>query len=178
MAGNDQRFEASMEDVRQVTRDVTDPAGVVIGVGYGTGDDLIMASIATGGDRWSTSFFNLGFPRPIGDLSFFRKSIELIRPFEAFIAIEDNERSLNAYEKQRRFLNFERPPILRWFHYVDSNLADSIGGVDRCLAAPVFKAEQLCDGVLLQVTSEWFDNSNPEHRAVQLEAMRYLGLDD
>jgi hypothetical protein len=179
-ADREKDFEMTSECISKRARSVNSPSGMLLGAEASLGSGFILALIATGGDKWSTSFFRIMFnrPRKFPDLSFFRKAVEVVRPFEAFIAVYSNEQELNAYERQRQHLKFDRPATLRWFHYLNAELVSSVGGIRRCLSAPVFKAERICQGVLFQVTKEWFDNSNPEHRDAQLRAMEYLGIED
>jgi hypothetical protein len=123
--------------------------------------------------------FHVDFSRcaKLPELSYFRESIDLFRPFEAFIADERNELDLDANGRQRNYPDFERPAIIRWYHYLDAQLAESIGGSTRCLSAPVFKAEAFCDGVLLQLTKQPFDATSRQHLHAQRKVMQYFGLE-
>ena len=140
----------------------------------------IVLSIKTGGTKWVPSWFNSDFSRTqeLPDLSYFRESIELIRPFEAVIldlANEDELRTRGVVKPRIEPLG-SGVTSLRWFHYLDSSLARKIGGLSRCLEAPVFRVEQFCEGVLFQLTRDPFDAQNETHRLVQRRAMKYIGL--
>lgn len=141
-------------------------------------ENPIIAITTTGADEWGRDFFDIDFSRCelLPDLSYFRRSIEVCRPFEACITDNQNEVDLDAQERQRRFPNFEGPAILRWYHYMDEPLVEALGGFDHCLRTPAFKVERFCEGVLFQLTEEPFEACNTLHKDYQLRAMRHLGL--
>jgi hypothetical protein len=145
---------------------------------YSVEDDFIGLLIDVGSVSWMYDEVRVDLIRTqrVPDVSFFKQSIEIIRPFLAVVADLNNERDLRAQEREQG-TDFKRPAVLRWVHYMDANLAEAVGGVDYCLGAPAYKVERFCDGVLFQLTEEPFDNDNPEHRHIQLEAMKYLGVD-
>ena len=136
----------------------------------------IVLKMAMGGDEWSPNFFTTDFSRTsvLPDLQFFKRAIQSIRPFESFILDENNERELRRELSTKP--RSEVPLILRWFHYMDSSLVDLVGGVQRCVETPAFKVDPFCDGVLFQLTEAAFEADNPQHKRLQLAAMRHLGL--
>ena len=122
--------------------------------------------------------FNLDFgpngPTPTAALV--RSGVDALSPFEAFVAELNNEHTMRAYARQNAIHGFSRPAIIRWFHYLDATLVDSVGGVLRCMGAPVAAAHEIQGGVLIQLTFDLFDPENQEHLAIQQNTMRYLGL--
>lgn len=97
--------------------------------------------------------------------------IELTRPYEAVVSDIENTRML-----EEKFDVNKVPRAIHWLHYLNKEQADKFGGIEFCLKAPVFKAEQFCDGVLLQLCEEPFDNASSRHFELQAEAMDYFGL--
>ena len=140
----------------------------------------IVLSVATGGEKLAPNWFTADFTRTqeLPDLSYFRRAIELIRPFEAMILDLDNDESLRSMGVvvSRISPPGSRVTSLRWFHYLDRTLSEKIGGISHCLMAPVYRVEPFCDGVLIQLTDEPFDAQNPEHFLVQRRAMQFLGI--
>jgi len=118
----------------------------------------------------------MGDPRKVPDLSYFERSIEIFHPFEAYVAESENEYQLNAYNRQQAIPQFDKPAIIRGFHYLDEGMASSIGGINFCLKAPAWHVERFCDGVLIELVPGLFDSSNPEHLQVQEEVMGYFNL--
>lgn len=137
----------------------------------------IIVSVGVGGGKWSQNYFNLDFTRSnrMPALQYFEKSIELIRPYEASIVEVDSDRETRQRLPEKP--HSDRPRILQWFHYMNDELVDLVGGTDHCLTAPVFRVQPFCDGLLFQLTEETFDADNPRHQELQLAAMNYLGLD-
>jgi hypothetical protein len=119
---------------------------------------------------------SMGSDVKVPDLSYFERSIEIFKPFEGFLAEGENEYRLNAYDRQQAIPKFDRPAIIRGFHYLDAGMARSIGGIEYCLKAPVWKVEQFCEGVLIWLVPGLFDHENPEHLQVQRKAMKYFKL--
>ncbi len=142
------------------------------------GESPIIVRLATGSDEWGRDFFDVDFSHVqfLPDLSYFKRSIELCKPFEACIVDNKNEIELDSQERQRLSPNFQRPSIVRWFHYFGKPLVSALGGYDQCLATPAFKTERFRDGVLLQLTEEPFEACNSQHRERQRLAMRHLAL--
>ena len=178
----DQPVALSLDAVESTLRSlVSEPDLERFGVTWvvkSTGDDApIVLAMAMGGDEWSPNFFNTDFTRTdtLPDLLCFRQSIEMIRPFEAFILDEKNERELR--QQQPRKPRSDRPRILRWFHYMDAELVKLVGGTPHCLQTPAFKVESFCDGVLFQLTEVAFDADNPQHKEIQLQAMHHLDME-
>jgi len=118
---------------------------------------------------------NIGEAWQVPDLSYFERSIEIFRPFEAFLAENKNETALDAHGILQE-TGFTRPQIIRGFHYLDTEMARSIGGIDYCLEAPAWRVEEFCDGVLIRLVPELFDSTNPRHLQVQKDVMRYFNL--
>jgi hypothetical protein len=116
----------------------------------------------------------IGDSNLLPDLEYFKKSIKIFNPFEAFLSEFSNESELKAYDRQQAIPKFNRPAIIRGFHYLDKYLASSVGGIERCLKAPAWKVERFCDGVLIQLTEDLFDSENPDHIKIQKEVMKYL----
>jgi hypothetical protein len=92
------------------------------------------------------------------DARSFRRGIELIRPFEAFLAELNNEDELDAYTRQQEVGLFKAPAIIRCLHYFDDVLASRVGGVDRCLKAPAHEVERLLNGVLINLVGNAFNH--------------------
>jgi hypothetical protein len=107
----------------------------------------------------------------------FRECIESCHPYSAFIGTFANERALDASDRLRRCRGTLRPPLLRWLHYLDKDVAKTVGGIDHCLMTPVYRVEPFCDGVLFQLTEQPFEADNRQHQEIQLRAMRHLGLE-
>lgn len=107
---------------------------------------------------------------------YFRRAIEILRPFEAYIAELDNEHDLESYDSQQKIVGFNAPAIIRSLHYLDATLAASVGGIERCLSAPANKVDHWLGGVLIRLVDEPFDPRNPSHLEVQRGVMEYLGL--
>jgi hypothetical protein len=119
---------------------------------------------------------SIGESRKVPDLSYFEKSIQILKPFEAFLSEFDNEDALDSYDRQQANPEFDKPAIMRGFHYLDEGMARSIGGIDRCLKAPAWKVERFCEGVLIRLVPGLFDPENPEHLKIQRQAMKYFKL--
>jgi hypothetical protein len=119
---------------------------------------------------------SIGETRKVPDLSYFQRSIETFEPFEAYVSEFKNENDLNAYDRQQAIPKFDKPAIIRGFHYLDEGMARSIGGIDHCLKAPAWKVERFCEGVLIHLVPGLFDPENPEHLKIQKQAMKYFEL--
>jgi len=61
---------------------------------------------------------------------YFKTSVGIFRPFEAFLQEGENEFRLDAYNRQQLIPKFDKPAIIRGFHYLDEFMARSIGGID------------------------------------------------
>jgi hypothetical protein len=112
----------------------------------------------------------------VPNLEYFEKSIEIFKPFEAFLSESKNERMLDAYNRQRSNPGFVKPATIRGFHYLNEDMANSIGGVDYCLKAPAWHVEEFCEGVLIWLVPALFDSENPEHLEAQEEVMAYFKM--
>jgi hypothetical protein len=119
---------------------------------------------------------SIGERRQVPDLSYFEKSIEILKPFEAFLSEFSNEIALDWYDRQQAIPKFDKPAIIRGFHYLDEGMARSIGGINHCLKAPVWKVERFCEGVLIHLVPGLFDPENPDHLKIQKQAMKYFEL--
>jgi len=112
----------------------------------------------------------------VPDFDYLEKFIEIFKPFEAFLAEDKNESRLDSYNRQQAIPKFDKPAIIRGFHYLDKGMARSIGGVNYCLKAPAWHVEKFCEGVLIELVPGLFDSSNPEHLEIQENAMAYFNL--
>lgn len=119
---------------------------------------------------------SIGDGRKVPDLSYFERSIQILKPFESFLSEFDNEDDLDSYGRQQAIPKFDKPAIIRGFHYLDEGMARSIGGIDYCLKAPAWKVERFCEGVLIRLVPGLFDPENPEHLKIQKQAMNYFKL--
>ncbi|MBM4328495.1 MAG: hypothetical protein FJ118_15190 [Deltaproteobacteria bacterium] len=119
---------------------------------------------------------SIGERSKLPDFDYFEKCIEIFRPFEACLEETENEYKLDAYDRQQAIPKFDRPAIIRGFHYLDEGMARSIGGIDYCLKAPAWHVERFCEGVLIELVPGPFDTDNPEHLKIQKEAMEYFDL--
>lgn len=143
----------------------------------------ILLKIAVGGDEWAPNDFSVDFSHTdiLPNLRYFRQSIELIRPYEASIFEQSNfDALLDKHQQQPRMppgMEPYRPWALDWFHYLDAELVDRVGGWEQCLNTPAYKVERFCDGVLFQLTAEPFDPDNPQHTEAQRQAMEHLALE-
>lgn len=118
---------------------------------------------------------SMGDARKVPDFKYFKKSIAIFRPFEAFLEEAANESRLDSYDRQQG-TKFSRPVIIRGFHYLDAGMARSIGGIEYCLKAPAWHVRRFCEGVLIELVPNLFDADNLEHVRVQEEAMAYFNL--
>jgi hypothetical protein len=119
---------------------------------------------------------SIGEPRKVPNFDYFEKSIEILKPFEAYISEFQNESKLDAYNRQQAIPKFDKPAIIRGFHYLDKDMARSIGGIKYCLKAPAWQVKRFCEGVLIELVPGRFDSSNPEHLEIQEDVMIYFNL--
>jgi hypothetical protein len=130
-------------------------------------------------DEIFIDFINIDFgregPEPTREL--LERGICIFSPFEAYISELGNEHSMDAYSRQRKISGFSRPAVVRWLHYLDRDLANSVGGIPHCVRAPMAFAQEIHRGVLIQLTAEPFDSENSKHLAIQRMAMDYLGIE-
>lgn len=141
---------------------------VMLDIQVGVAPDTTVAT------DWMSIDFSDTSIRP--ELNYFREAIRATRPYHAYIFQYQNTLDLHHHDRLNKY-GWTRPTILNWWHYLDERFAESVGGVARCLTAPVYSAEQFCDGVLIQLTKDWFDPSNADHIAIQRAAMEHLGLE-
>jgi hypothetical protein len=110
------------------------------------------------------------------DLDYLGKFIKIFKPFEAFLSDRENEIQLNSYERERAIGGFTKPAIIRGLHYLDKDMAMSIGGINYCLKAPAWHVDRFCEGVLIDLVPGVFDSSNPEHLGAQQDVMAYFDM--
>jgi hypothetical protein len=110
------------------------------------------------------------------NFDYFEKFIKIFKPFEAFLADRDNEFQLDSYNRQRAIPQFSKPAIIRGLHYLDKNMARSIGGINYCLKAPAWHVDRFCEGVLIDLVPGVFDSSNPEDLEAQQDVMAYFDM--
>jgi hypothetical protein len=143
-------------------------------------DNTVRFEIHTGThkDEIFIDFYDIsiGEPRKVPDLSYFEKSIQILKPFEAFLSESKNEIALDWYDRQQAIPKFDKPALIRGFHYLDEGMARSIGGINYCLEAPAWKVERFCEGVLIRLVPGLFDPDNKEHLKIQRQAMKYFKL--
>jgi len=142
-------------------------------------DDTVRVEIHTGTypDKPFVDEFDIdiGEARKVPDLSYFERSIEIVRPFEAFLAEDENEDQLDTYDRFQE-IGFDRPTIIRGFHYLDASMVETLGGFDYVLEAPAWSVERFCDGVLIQLMAVLFDSYNSAHLRVQENVMDFFAL--
>jgi len=108
---------------------------------------------------------------------YFKESIRILRPFEAYLSESRNEINLGTYDRQQAMRPyFSKPAIIRGFHYLDEGMASSIGGIDYCLQAPAWKVEKFCEGILIQLVEGEFNSESAAHLESQQVAMEYFKL--
>jgi len=142
-------------------------------------DDTVRIEIFTGRhpDEISIDTYDLSMDgRLVPDFQYLRDSIQIFEPFEACLEDDENEYRLDAFERQQAIPKFDKPAIIRGFHYLDEFMTRSIGGIDYCINAPAWKVEKFCQGILIQLVKGVFDSENPAHLKIQREAMDYFGL--
>ncbi|MBI3862420.1 MAG: hypothetical protein HY290_11045 [Planctomycetia bacterium] len=111
-------------------------------------------------------------------VDFFRETILLLRPLQAFIDETYNMRHIDWVERSTRVRPRQsRPAYICGAHYFTEELARPLGGVAHCLKAPAFKVEEFADGIWIQLCeSGWLDKDNPNDWRVQEDVMRFLGI--
>jgi hypothetical protein len=112
----------------------------------------------------------------IPNFEYFKDSILLIKPFEAYLLEFKNENDLCSYDKQENIPKFDKPAIIRGFHFIDELLTNSIGGKEHCLNAPAWKVEEFSNGILFQLADTLFDTQNLDHIHTQKKVMQYLNM--
>jgi hypothetical protein len=173
-----QRFE------KQLSKEPFPEIGVIkslFSIPPSSQDDLTVSiDIQTGTDKNSKFIdsLNLSLKDEIDTLkiSLLKDLIKIFKPFEADLRESFNERNLNSYMRQKAIPDFSRPAIIRWFHYIDLQLVEALGGLEFCLDAPAWKVEEFCEGILFQLCEEVFDPNNSEHLQIQLEVMKYFSM--
>jgi hypothetical protein len=123
-----------------------------------------------------TYHISIGAASKVPDFDYFDNSVEIFKPFEAYVSEFRNESLMNAYDRQQAIPKFDKPAIIRGWHYLDEGMARSIGGIKYCLKAPAWHVERFCEGVLIQLVPGLFDSDDPEHLDVQKEVMEYFQM--
>jgi hypothetical protein len=118
----------------------------------------------------------IGDSRKVPDFSRFERSVEILRPFEGYISESLNESAWNTYDRQQAIPKFDKPAIIRGWHYLDEGMAQSIGGIRHCLKAPAWHVERFCEGVLIQLVPGLFDSDDSEHLDIQKAVMEYFHM--
>lgn len=118
----------------------------------------------------------IGDEKRVPDFDYLEKFIKIFKPFEAYLSEGENEYRLKAYSRQQAIPKFDKPAIIRGFHYLDEGTARSIGGIEYCLNAPAWRVRRFCEGVLIELVPVPFDFTNPEHLRIQEEAMTYFNI--
>jgi hypothetical protein len=118
----------------------------------------------------------IGDKRMLPDFEYFERSIEIFKPFEGFLADDENEFQLRARDRQREIGGFTKPAVIRGLHYLDKDMARSIGGINYCLKAPAWHVDKFCEGVLIDLVPGVFDSTNPEHLEAQQKVMAYFDM--
>jgi hypothetical protein len=118
---------------------------------------------------------HMGQASKVPDLAYFKRSIKIFRPFEAFLAEDENEFKLDAHGRLQE-TRFRKPEIIRGFHYLDAGMVQTLGGFNYVLEAPAWSVDKFCDGVLIQLMAVLFDSSNSAHLRVQENVMDYFNL--
>jgi hypothetical protein len=119
---------------------------------------------------------SIGDGEKVPNFHYIRQSIQIFRPFEAYLSETENEYTLDAYNRQQAIPRSDKPAIIRGFHYLDEGMADSIGGIDYCLKAPAWRVERFCQGVLIELVPGLFDTFNLDHVQVQHDVMDYFDM--
>ncbi len=183
--GRDEVFEVSTKTVSRYLDEEgrirpSSPGGIIT-LGPVEGSYPIMISASTGSSEYVWDFMWVDFHAtdPVPDLSYFRRCIESCRPTVAEISHSDNLETLRfsdrAYDQGRKGVS-KRPVIINWFHYFNTQMADTFGGVAHCMEIPAYKVEHFCDGILIQLTPEAFNPTSETDLATQRNAMDFLGL--
>ncbi len=185
---NSKALELSRENLERIFRKKIDKLfpGIGVDVDWFTipprnrDDNTVRFEIHTGAHPEKifidTYDISIGEAKKVPDLSYFEKSIQIFEPFEAYLSEFKNEAHWDWYDRQQEIENFDRPAIIRGFHYMDESLIRNIGGMKHCLKAPAWKVERFCKGVLIELVPGLFDHENPEHLKIQEEAMEHFGI--
>lgn len=102
--------------------------------------------------------------------------VEIDEPVEAFLGENNNEFDREAKRRQNQIRDFSRPALIRGIHFLGPQQVRSLGGMEACMRAPVWRARAVAGGVLLQLMEGEFDPRNSEHLRAQSSAMEYFGL--
>jgi hypothetical protein len=142
------------------------------------GQPPIVTSMTTGWE-YSDDYFNVGLSNipKMPSLNSFLRCIESLSPVEAHISHYENVSEIVKIRNQRGIKVRKKPPyMLDWFTYIAEYFTNDIGGIEHCLATPVYKVERFFNGLIFQLTEELFDVHNPTHLQIQIRAMEHLGL--
>lgn len=185
---NSRALELTSENLKRIFKKKIDKLFPGIGVNVdffsippsNRNDDTVRFEIHTGTHPdeifIDTYDISIGEARKVPDLTYFEKSVEIFEPFEAYMAEFENESVLDAYNRQQEIENFDRPAIIRGFHYMDQTLIRSLGGMKHCLKTPAWHVGRFFKGVLIELIPGLFDSGNPEHLKIQQEAMEHFQI--
>jgi len=102
--------------------------------------------------------------------------VEIDEPVEAFLGENNNEFDREAKRRQNQIRDFSRPALIRGIHFLGPQQVGSLGGLEVCMRAPVWRVRAVAGGVLLQLTEGEFDPRDSEHLRAQSIAMEYFRL--
>jgi len=156
-------------------------SGGLVTIGPIEGSFPLRISISTGSDEYVWDFMSVEFrdSDPVPELLYFRQCIEQCRPTVAEILHLQNKRDMHTAERAKAFKQKKyerRPVVVHWLHYWNHRMAQSFGGVKRCLETPAYRTEEFAGGILIQLTKEPLDPNNSVHLLAQRKAMEHLGM--
>lgn len=112
-------------------------------------------------------------------VQFLEESINNVKPYEAFVSEAENEDFWNSYDREFSVAGkFEKPALIRWFHYFDEEVVKALGGFDHCLQAPAWDARRFNQGVILQLTERPTEMTKATGREIQRQVMDFFALDN
>ncbi|KAB2929276.1 MAG: hypothetical protein F9K24_20450 [Leptonema illini] len=112
-------------------------------------------------------------------VQFLEESIKNVKPYEAFVSEAENEDFWNSYDREFSVAGkFEKPALIRWFHYFDEKVVKALGGFDHCLQAPVWDARRFNQGVILQLTERPTEMTKATGREIQRRVMDFFSLEN
>jgi len=115
---------------------------------------------------------------PNGDL--LRNLTTLLNPAEAYFTETEIRSATNAHNRQvsaRRAMRFSPPVVIQRFHYICGEFVEQLGGLQKCLDAPVWKVEPFLDGVIFQLGPDLLDENPAEHIELYERVVRYFWQD-
>jgi hypothetical protein len=134
----------------------------------------VIVKIAVGGESHVPNFFTVDCSRRdlVAPVDFMRKSVELVRPYEAFISQRDNERWIRQITRERGAGSNDALKALRRIHYLDKSLVARLGGPNNLTNLAEYDSSPFAEGMLLEAKCSETDLNSPS----QLNAMEKLGL--